>query len=184
MLNLKPHLTTEDFLAQGWISIHPLEPISFKTPRIAATYDVCPQTRVKFDVFQKDYRYLSLLGHPVKVRETIHEAPLLFVAVIQYLALLIQEEKAITREYEGYTFTDPHIEAVRKQQVAFHLSLVNTYQENQSYLASYNGKGFRSSVMKKEEEVQFLAINCHVQELIVDEGNGNGLSCLLFFLLC
>jgi len=175
VLNLKPHLTTEDFLAQGWITIYPLDPIKYQAPKVAGVLPVCPRTSAKFESVYKDYRYISLPGHPVKFREILREAPLLFVIVFQYLDLLIREEKAIVQQYDSYTFPEPQVENTRRQRVAFHLSLIGTYESHSNLIAKFGTeKRFRSSVMKKEDEVQFLPINCHIHELIVDEGGGNG----------
>jgi len=174
-LKIRPRSTTVgDSSVQGWIAIQPLEPIAYMTPRVAAPFVVCPQTRVNFESVRRQYAYQNSLDQVVRFDEVLSEAPLLFVAAIQFLDLLIREEKALTREFEDVTFGDPHVENLRKQQASFHLTLVTTYQESMSYLAAFDGRGFRASVMKKEEEVQFLPINCHIHELVVEEVGSSG----------
>lgn len=136
------------------------------------------------------------MGKKKKTRneKVLSESPYLFVVSKRYLELLLEEEKAIAREYGDYSFYDPYLENIRKQQLSFHLEMVQKFQDQLRFqkktkeitisliigfffmtissLASGITDSFRPSVVKKEENAQFFPINCHTHELIVDEGAG------------
>lgn len=52
-----------------------------------------------------------------------------------------------------------------------------------SYVESYTGKSFRPSTSKKGEEMQFIALNCHIQNLTVSEGQP-AQSMIIFLINC
>jgi len=135
-LTIKPH-SNETLGAQGVIVIQSMEPMKYLTPSYTGFLTQCPLTGVRFQKTSKDYRYLGTNGKIIKIKEILHECSLVFVICMKYLEVLINEEKAITREYDGYAFNDPQVENVRKQQAGFHLDLLNKYQSFLSFLGSY-----------------------------------------------
>lgn len=88
---------------------------------------------------------------------------------------------------EGIRQQDPEVWSSehgvsRKRQISFHLSLISYYRSQLRFIENYKGPGFRASTMKKDQNYQFIPINCHLQEMLAASRSmkGGWTSFLLF----
>jgi len=111
-----------------------------------------------------------------------------FFVPVNYLHFLIQLESArveAIRAEESEVWSTQH-GISRRSQISYHLSLISAYRAQLRFLDTYKGPGFRASTLKKDENYQFLPINCHLQEIVVEtlskKGKPFSFSSSFFFL--
>ena len=91
--------------------------------------------------------------------------------VILISIFIISSPFLISKPFFSYPDgTNVMLDAVRRRQIDRHNELLREYQKHVTFLSDYHGRSFRPSTSKKDENLQFVAVNLHLQELIVVDG--------------
>jgi len=128
ILTIQSQSETQECFAQGLMEIRLLDPLTFSSEPLCSFFQTCPATQRPFSKIERSFHFTDLKGKLLRIKEVLYESPFLFVVVKMYLRLLTEEEKAIIREYDSYSFIDPYLQNLKAQQLAFHLELAQHFQ--------------------------------------------------------
>jgi len=99
----------------------------------------------------------------------MNESVFNFCVPINYLQFLLNYEMDLldtVRSADPQVWSKTH-GVSHKKQISYHLALISVYREHLNHLRTPKEVGFRASVKKRDQEYQFIAINCHLQEMMV-----------------
>ncbi|KAL1023759.1 hypothetical protein UPYG_G00045740 [Umbra pygmaea] len=125
-----------------------------------------PGTVFKNPVF-KVYRFQTVDGLWMMVREQMDECTLSFSIPRQLLNLYIQEDIRRVEDLMDLGELSPHWDNLRKEVTSRYGQVIGAYQETLAELDKITGPSFKPSCSKAQRYLEFIPINLHTQRMRV-----------------
>uniref|UniRef100_A0A3Q3IQ75 phosphatidylinositol-3,4-bisphosphate 4-phosphatase n=1 Tax=Monopterus albus TaxID=43700 RepID=A0A3Q3IQ75_MONAL len=115
----------------------------------------------------KVYRFQTVDGKWMIVREQMEECTLSFSIPKQLLSLYIQEDTRRLQDLRELGELSPHWDNLRKEVMTRYGGIISFYQETLAELDKVTGRSFKPSCCKAQKSLEFIPINLHTQRMRV-----------------
>nr|XP_006819269.1 PREDICTED: type I inositol 3,4-bisphosphate 4-phosphatase-like [Saccoglossus kowalevskii] len=126
------------------------------------------------NALSKSYRRPEMEGRPLIVQEIMAETLLSFHLPQEILKLFIEDDKVKNRQLCQLGGLVEPFSSWRKDIMDLRLSTIDSYLEAINVIKNHKGKQFKTSVEKANAELEFVAINLHLQRMKVSIPDGKG----------
>uniref|UniRef100_A0A667YDS2 Inositol polyphosphate-4-phosphatase type II B n=1 Tax=Myripristis murdjan TaxID=586833 RepID=A0A667YDS2_9TELE len=115
----------------------------------------------------KVYRFQTVDGKWMLVREQMEECTLSFSIPRQLLSLYIQEDMKRIQELRELGELSPHWDNLRKEVMTRYGGIISSYQDTLAELDKITGPSFKPSCCKAQKSLEFIPVNLHTQRMRV-----------------
>uniref|UniRef100_A0A667YC77 phosphatidylinositol-3,4-bisphosphate 4-phosphatase n=1 Tax=Myripristis murdjan TaxID=586833 RepID=A0A667YC77_9TELE len=128
---------------------------------------LCSISRVFKNPVCKVYRFQTVDGKWMLVREQMEECTLSFSIPRQLLSLYIQEDMKRIQELRELGELSPHWDNLRKEVMTRYGGIISSYQDTLAELDKITGPSFKPSCCKAQKSLEFIPVNLHTQRMRV-----------------